>query len=141
MISVSGYRMIFNLLQLEQIYNSILCNTMVLSSTIIIVSKNDREWPRTAIITDYRPTHGTARKGHKVGIIQALTVKYICISKVPFPFRVNKLCSDSTKICLDIGPALLVSKLLTICIASTTWPTTTDQIVLINMPYDLYSMF
>ena len=28
-----------NLFKLEQIYNSILCNTMVLSSTIIIVSK------------------------------------------------------------------------------------------------------
>ena len=31
---VSGYRMIFNFLKLEQIYNSILCNT-----TIIIVRK------------------------------------------------------------------------------------------------------
>ena len=39
MTSVSGYRMLFNLIKLEQIYNSILCNTMVLSSTIIIVSK------------------------------------------------------------------------------------------------------
>ena len=39
MTYVSGYWMIFNLLKLEQIYNSILCNTMVLSSTIIIVSK------------------------------------------------------------------------------------------------------
>ena len=29
----------FNLFKLGQIYNSILCNTMVLSSTIIIVSK------------------------------------------------------------------------------------------------------
>ena len=37
MTFVSGFRMIFNLLKLEQIYNSILCNTMVLSSTIIIV--------------------------------------------------------------------------------------------------------
>ena len=65
MTFITGYRMIFNLLKLEQIYNSILCNTIVLSSTIIIVSKHDRVWPRNAIITDYRPTHGTVRKGHK----------------------------------------------------------------------------
>ena len=39
MTFVSAYRMIFILFKLEQIYNSILCNTMVLSSTIIIVSK------------------------------------------------------------------------------------------------------
>ena len=39
MIFVSGYRMVFNLFKLEQIYNSVLCNIMVLSSTIIIVSK------------------------------------------------------------------------------------------------------
>ena len=43
MTFVSGYRMIFYLFKLEQqIYNSILCNTMVLSSTsstIIIVPK------------------------------------------------------------------------------------------------------
>ena len=38
MTFITGYRMSFNLLKLEQIYNSILCNTMVLSSTIIIVS-------------------------------------------------------------------------------------------------------
>ena len=36
---VSGYRMIFNLFKLGQIYDSILCNTMVLSSTIIKVPK------------------------------------------------------------------------------------------------------
>ena len=30
--------------------------------------------------------------------------------QVSFPFNVNKLRSDKTKICLDIGPALLVSK-------------------------------
>ena len=36
MTFVSGYRILFNLLKLEQIYYSILCNTMVLSSTIII---------------------------------------------------------------------------------------------------------
>ena len=41
MTFVSGYRMVFDLFKLEQIYNSILCNTMVLSSTFIIVSKND----------------------------------------------------------------------------------------------------
>ena len=46
MTFVSGYRMVFNLFKLEQIYDSILCNTIVLSSTIIIVSKNDRVWPR-----------------------------------------------------------------------------------------------
>ena len=79
MTFVSGYRMIFNLFKLEQIYNSILCNTVVLSSTIIIGSKNERVWPRNAIITDCRPTHGTVRKGHKVGIIQAHTVIYIYI--------------------------------------------------------------
>ena len=39
MTFVSGYRMIFNLFTLEQIFNSILCNTMVMSSTIIIVPK------------------------------------------------------------------------------------------------------
>ena len=105
MTFVSGYRMVFNLFKLEQIYNSILCNTMVLSSTIIIVSKNDRVWPRNAIITVYRPIHGTVRKLNKEGIIQTLTVQYICIFQVPFPFNVNKLCSDKTMICLDIGPA------------------------------------
>ena len=35
MTFVSGYRMIFNLFTLDQIYNSILCNTMVMSSTIM----------------------------------------------------------------------------------------------------------
>ena len=44
MTFVSGYRMVFNLFKLEQIYNSILCNTMVLSSTPIIVSKKKREY-------------------------------------------------------------------------------------------------
>ena len=39
MTFVSGYRMLFNLFKLEQIYNSILCNTKVLSSTIIKVPK------------------------------------------------------------------------------------------------------
>ena len=90
MTFVSGYMILFNLLKLEHIYYSILCNTMALSSTIIIVSKNDRVWPRNAIITDYRPTHGTVRKGHKVGIIQALLVQYICIFQVPLTFNVNK---------------------------------------------------
>ena len=46
MTFVSGYWMLFNLFRLEQIYNSILCNTMVLSSKIIVVSKNDRVWPK-----------------------------------------------------------------------------------------------
>ena len=105
MTFITGYRMILNLLKLEQIYNSILCNTMVLSSTFIIVSKNDRLWQKNAIITDYRPSHGTMRKGHKLGINQALTVQFICIFQVPFPFNVNKLCLDNTKICLDIGTA------------------------------------
>ena len=59
---------------------------------------------KNAIITDYRQTHGTVRKGHAVGLIQALTVQYRCIFQVPFLFNVNKLCSDKTKICLDIGP-------------------------------------
>ena len=39
MTLVSGYRMSFNLFKLEQIHNSILCNTMVLSSTNMIVPK------------------------------------------------------------------------------------------------------
>ena len=105
MTFVSGYRVVFNLFKLEQIYNSILCNTMVLATTTIIVSKNDRVWQRNAIITDCRPTNGTVRKGHKEGIIQALTVQYICIFEVSFPFDVNKLCSDKTMICLDVGTA------------------------------------
>ena len=83
MTFVSGYRAIFNLLKLEQIYNSILCNIMVLSSAIIIVSKHDRVWPRNATTTDCMSTHGTARKGHKAVITQALTVQYIyCLTKV-----------------------------------------------------------
>ena len=48
MTFVSGYWMIFNLLKLEQIYNSVICKTMVLSLTIIVVSKNDRVCPRNA---------------------------------------------------------------------------------------------
>ena len=95
MTFVSGYRMIFNLLKLEQVYSSILCITNVLSSTIIIVSKIDKVWPRNAIATDYRPTYGTygtVRKGKH-------------IFKVPIPSTVNKLCSDNTEICLDIGSA------------------------------------
>ena len=111
MTFVSGYWMVSNLFKLEQIYNAILCNTMVLSSTIIIVSRNDIVLPRNAIITECRPTNGTVSKGHKEGIIQIITVQYICIFQVPFPFNVNKLCSDKTMICLDIGSALLVSKL------------------------------
>ena len=39
MIFVSGYRMILSLFKLDQLCYSILCNTMVLSSTIIIVPK------------------------------------------------------------------------------------------------------
>ena len=39
MTFVTGYWMIFNLFKLEQIYNAILCNAMVLSSTITIVPK------------------------------------------------------------------------------------------------------
>ena len=50
----------------------------------------------------------------------------------------NKLCSDKTKICLDIGPALLVSKLKTLCLTITTWPAKTDQTVVDNIPDDLY---
>ena len=69
MTFVFGYRMALNLFKIEQIYNSILCNTIVLSSTIILFSKHDRVWPRYAIITDYRPAHGTVRKEHKVGTI------------------------------------------------------------------------
>ena len=34
--------------------------------------KNDRVWPKML--------HGTVRKGHKVGIIQAVTVQYMYIS-------------------------------------------------------------
>ena len=44
-------------------------------------SKNDRVRPRNATITDCRPTrHGIVRKGHKLGIIQAVTVQYGFIS-------------------------------------------------------------
>ena len=39
MTFVSGYWIILNLFKLAQIYNSILCNTIVLSSTIITVPK------------------------------------------------------------------------------------------------------
>ena len=77
---------------------------MVLSSTILIVSNNDRVLPRNAIITDYRPTNGTVSKEQE-GIIQILTVQYICIFQVPFPINVNKVCSE-TMICMDIGSAL-----------------------------------
>ena len=74
---MAGYRANFNLFNLEQIYNSILCNSMVLSSTIIIVSKKGRVWQRKATITDCRPTRqGTVGKGHKVGSIQAVTFQY-----------------------------------------------------------------
>ena len=68
MTFVSGYRMILNLFELELIYKPILCNTMVLSSTINIVY---RVWSRNATITDCRPTHG---------LVQALTVQYRYIS-------------------------------------------------------------
>ena len=57
-----------------------------------------------------RPTRGTARKRHKLDIVQALTVQYRFISN-SFCFYVNKICSDKTKIYLDIGRVLLVSKL------------------------------
>ena len=40
--------------------------------------------------------HRKERKGHKVGIIQAVKVQYRYI--VPFPFKINKLCADKTKI-------------------------------------------
>ena len=36
--------------------------------------------------------HREERKGHKVGIIQAVKVQYRYI--VLFPFEMNKLCSD-----------------------------------------------
>ena len=106
MTFVSGYRMIFNLLKLV---NVMLYNGVVIDNYYSF--KNDSVWLRNTIITDCRPTHGTVRKGHKVGIIQALSVQYICIFQVPFPFNVNKLCSDKIRISLDIGQTLLVSKL------------------------------
>ena len=57
-----------------------------------------------------RAWHREEMKGHKVGIIQAVKVRYSYI--VPFHFKMNKLCSDKTeKILLENGPALLVSKL------------------------------
>ena len=141
MTFVSGYGIIFKLFKLEQIYSSILCNAMVLSSTIIIVPKMieyglEMPQPQTAAQPAW---HREERKGHKVGIIQAVKVQYRYI--VPFPLKMNKLCPDKTKVWLDIGPALLVSKLWTICIASTPLPSTTDQTVLVNIPHDLYSMF
>ena len=78
---------------------------MVLSSTIIIVSKMIeyvQEMPQSQTAW---PIHGTVRMGNKIGVIKALTIQYICIIQVHFPFNVNKLCSDKTKICLDISPA------------------------------------
>ena len=61
---------------------------MVLSSTNVIIAKHDRVWPRNATITNYRPTHGTVRRGHKVGIIQVYTVQYNVYLKFLF-FNVN----------------------------------------------------
>ena len=105
MTFVSGYRMIFNLFKLEQIHNEILCNTMVLSSKIIIVSKKDRLWARNATITDCRQTrHGTVRKGRKVGIVQALIVQYRYLS-CSFSFQCEQICSDQTKILLGYWPS------------------------------------
>ena len=81
MTFVSGYRMLFNLFKLEQIYNSILCNTMVLSSTIIIVPKiteHGQVMPQSQ--TAGRLSMASMRKGHKVSIFQAVTVQYRYIS-------------------------------------------------------------
>ena len=62
MTFVFGYRMIFNLFKLEQIYNLILC--IVIDK--YYSSKNDRVMPWNATVTDCRPTqHGTVSKGHK----------------------------------------------------------------------------
>ena len=56
--------------------------------------KNDRIWPRNATFTDCRPTpHGAARKEHKVGIIQAVTVQYRYISS-SFSFQGESLESS-----------------------------------------------
>ena len=82
---------------------------MVLSSTIIIVSKMI-EYGQEMPIALTAGQSGTVRKGHNVGIVQAVTVQYRYISS-HFLIKVNKLCSDNTMICQDIGPALLVSKL------------------------------
>ena len=100
MTFVSGYRMI-----LIQSY-IMSYNDVVINKNNYYSFENDRVWPRNAIFTECRSTlHGTVRKGHKVGIIQAVTVRYRTgIFQVPFAFKVNKLCSDNTKICLDIGP-------------------------------------
>ena len=80
MTFVSDYRMIINLFKLELIYNSILCNTIVLSSTIIIVSKKieyGQEMPQSQTTGQPMATWG---KGHKVGISQALIVQHMYIS-------------------------------------------------------------
>ena len=80
MFFVSGYQMFFDTFKLEQIYNSILFQTMVFINNYYS-SKNDRVWPRNATITNCWPTrHGTMRKGHKVGILQAVTVQFMYIS-------------------------------------------------------------
>ena len=71
-------------------------------------------------------------------MIQAVTLQYRYISN-HFPFKVNELCSDNTMIWLNIVPVLLFSKLWTMCIASTTWQTTTDQTNLVNNQHDLCS--
>ena len=69
---VSGNRMFYSLFKLEQIYKY---NGIVINNYYSF--NNDRVWPRNHTITDCRPTqHGTVRKGHNVGIVQALTVQY-----------------------------------------------------------------
>ena len=78
MSCVSGYRMIFNLFKLEQLYNEILCNTMGLSSTIIIVSKiieYGQEMSQSQ--TAGQPGMAPWKKGHNIVIVQALTVRTI----------------------------------------------------------------
>ena len=57
----------------------------------MIVSKiieYGQEMPQSQTV-DCRPSHGNMRKGHNIGIVQALTVQYNVYFKFPFSFNVN----------------------------------------------------
>ena len=104
MMFVSGYRMIFNLLKLEQINNSIYviqwcCHHKLLYFQKMMEYDQEMYYHRLQV----NPLH--FEEGTQSRHNPTLTVQYICIFQVPIPFNVNKLCSDRTKICLDIGQA------------------------------------
>ena len=76
---------------------------MVLSPTTIIVVKNDRVWQRNS----------TANPRHREKETQRLLQFNIGLFQVPFPFNVNKMCSDKTNFALLFAQAYcpVVSKL------------------------------